>query len=99
MHNAPRRVALVAIPPTDVLERRSPSAVPVVAAVCGSVLVDAGDGRVVGTEPVVVAADVENLVNAMAAFSPPSTGETELAQDLQDNLHDTIAASWQAGGG
>jgi subtilisin-like proprotein convertase family protein/Ca2+-binding RTX toxin-like protein len=42
-----------------------------------------------------IAANVENLVSAMAAFSPPAFGETELSQTLHDNLDSVIAANWQ----
>ncbi|NKB20299.1 MAG: hypothetical protein GKS01_07100 [Alphaproteobacteria bacterium] len=45
-----------------------------------------------------VAADVQNLVNAMASFSAPAVGDTELSdtfsgQNLTD-LNTTIAANW-----
>ncbi|MBT6361356.1 MAG: hypothetical protein HOJ67_04100, partial [Rhodospirillaceae bacterium] len=42
-----------------------------------------------------IAANVENLVSAMAAFSPPAFGVTELSQTLHDNLDSVIAANWQ----
>jgi len=38
---------------------------------------------------------VENLVNAMAAFAPPSAGQTTLPQNYQDQLGSVIAANWQ----
>lgn len=38
---------------------------------------------------------VENLVQAMAAFSPPSSGQTTLPQNYQDALNPVIAANWQ----
>jgi Ca2+-binding RTX toxin-like protein len=38
---------------------------------------------------------VENLVQAMAAFSPPSAGQTTLPQNYQDALSPVIAANWQ----
>jgi Ca2+-binding RTX toxin-like protein len=38
---------------------------------------------------------VENLVQAMAAFSPPSAGQTTLPQNYQDTLNPVIAANWQ----
>ena len=41
------------------------------------------------------AANIENLVSAMAAFSPPALGETYLSQTLHDNLDTIIVANWQ----
>lgn len=38
---------------------------------------------------------LENLVQAMAAFAPPSAGETSLPQSYRDVLAPVIAASWQ----
>ncbi|MBX3647515.1 MAG: hypothetical protein KF766_07570 [Rhodocyclaceae bacterium] len=38
---------------------------------------------------------VENLVQAMAAFSPPASGQTTLPQNYQDALNPVIAANWQ----
>jgi Ca2+-binding RTX toxin-like protein len=38
---------------------------------------------------------VENLVNAMAAFAPPSAGQTRLPQDYQTALAPVLAANWQ----
>jgi Ca2+-binding RTX toxin-like protein len=38
---------------------------------------------------------VDNLVNAMAAFSPPPAGEMSLAPDYQEQLSTVIAANWQ----
>jgi len=38
---------------------------------------------------------VENLVSAMAAFSPPSAGQTTLPQSYQEQLGAVIAANWQ----
>jgi Ca2+-binding RTX toxin-like protein len=38
---------------------------------------------------------VENLVQAMASFSPPAAGQTTLPQTYQDALGSTIAANWQ----
>lgn len=38
---------------------------------------------------------VENLVQAMAAFSPPAAGQTTLPQNYQDVLNPVIAANWQ----
>lgn len=38
---------------------------------------------------------VENLVQAMAAFAPPGAGETTLPPGYQDTLAPVIAASWQ----
>jgi fructose-specific component phosphotransferase system IIB-like protein len=43
------------------------------------------------------AANVENLVSAMAAFSPPAPGQMTLAAaGLNDDLAGTLAANWQA---
>ncbi|MBU1237114.1 MAG: hypothetical protein KJ634_03090, partial [Gammaproteobacteria bacterium] len=38
---------------------------------------------------------VENLVQAMAAFSPPAAGQTTLPPTYEDALGTTIAANWQ----
>lgn len=38
---------------------------------------------------------VENLVQAMAAFAPPSAGQTVLPQHYRDTLGTVIAANWQ----
>lgn len=38
---------------------------------------------------------VDNLVNAMAAFSAPAGGEAQLAEDVRDQLTPVIAANWQ----
>jgi hypothetical protein len=40
-------------------------------------------------------ADVDNLVQAMAAFAPPAMGETSLSQAYRDSLEPVIAANWQ----
>ena len=40
-------------------------------------------------------ANIRNLVSAMATFSPPAMGETELSESLHYDLHATIAANWQ----
>ena len=40
-------------------------------------------------------ANVQNLVNAMAAFAPPAPGMTTLPLDYQATLHPVIAANWQ----
>ena len=43
------------------------------------------------------AANVENLVSAMAAFSPPAAGQMTLAAaGLNDDLAGVLAANWQA---
>jgi hypothetical protein len=39
---------------------------------------------------------VENLVNAMAAFTPPPAGQTTLPPTYQDALAPVVAANWQA---
>ena len=38
---------------------------------------------------------VENLVQAMAAFAPPTAGQSTLPQNYQDALAPVIAANWQ----
>ena len=38
---------------------------------------------------------VENLINAMASFAPPSAGQTTLPQTYQNALAGVIAANWQ----
>jgi len=38
---------------------------------------------------------VENLVTAMAAFSPPAAGQTTLPSNYQTALSPVIAANWQ----
>ena len=38
---------------------------------------------------------VENLVQAMAAFAPPASGQSTLPQNYQDALAPVIAANWQ----
>ncbi len=38
---------------------------------------------------------VQNLVQAMAAFSPPATGETTLPANYATSLSSVIAANWQ----
>jgi Ca2+-binding RTX toxin-like protein len=38
---------------------------------------------------------VENLVQAMAVFSPPAAGQTTLPQNYQDQLAPVLAANWQ----
>jgi Ca2+-binding RTX toxin-like protein len=38
---------------------------------------------------------VQNLVNAMAAFSPPAAGQTSLSASYQAALEPVIAANWQ----
>ncbi|MEJ8836100.1 calcium-binding protein [Ramlibacter sp. AN1133] len=40
-------------------------------------------------------ANVQNLVQAMASFSPPAMGQTTLPDDYQAALGGTIAANWQ----
>jgi len=41
--------------------------------------------------------NVQNLVNAMAAFAPPSMGQTTLPTNYQSTLQPTIAANWVSG--
>ncbi len=47
------------------------------------------DGRVL------LDSQVENLVQAMAAFAPPAAGQTTLPQAYQDALTPAIAVNWQ----
>jgi Ca2+-binding RTX toxin-like protein len=42
-----------------------------------------------------LAQNVDNLVQAMAAFSPPAFGDFELSQELHDQLDTVIEANWQ----
>ena len=44
---------------------------------------------------VLLDSQVENLVQAMAAFAPPSAGQTTLPQSYQDQLAPVLAANWQ----
>ena len=39
--------------------------------------------------------NVQNLVQAMASFSPPAAGQTTLPPNYQASLGSTIAANWQ----
>ncbi len=39
---------------------------------------------------------VQQLVNAMAAFSPPAFGDTTLTPELEQELNPVITASWQS---
>lgn len=41
-----------------------------------------------------MASNVENLVNAMAAFTPPASGQTTLPAAHQASLNPVIAANW-----
>ncbi|MDR2876003.1 MAG: hypothetical protein LBV44_08780 [Methylobacillus sp.] len=38
---------------------------------------------------------VQNLVQAMAAFAPPAAGQTTLPTNYQNSLETVIAANWQ----
>lgn len=51
--------------------------------------IEAGNGQVV------LDSQVQNLVNAMAAFAPPAAGQTALPTDYQASLAPVIAANWQ----
>jgi VCBS repeat-containing protein len=44
---------------------------------------------------VLLDSQVENLVSAMAAFSPPAAGQTTLPQNYQDALAPVLAANWK----
>ncbi len=48
-----------------------------------------GDGKTL------LDSQVQNLVNAMASFSPPQPGQTSLSPEYQSALGGTIAANWQ----
>ncbi len=41
-----------------------------------------------------VDADVQKLVNAMAAFAPPAAGQTTLPANYQTTLSPVLAANW-----
>lgn len=51
--------------------------------------IEAGNGQVV------LDSQVQNLVNAMAAFAPPAAGQTTLPTAYQTSLAPVIAANWQ----
>ena len=44
---------------------------------------------------VLLDSQVQNLVTAMAAFSPPAAGQTTLPGDYAASLNTVIAANWQ----
>lgn len=44
---------------------------------------------------VLLDSQVQNLVQAMAAFSPPVAGQTTLPMEYQTSLNSVIVASWQ----
>jgi Ca2+-binding RTX toxin-like protein len=48
----------------------------------------------VDANKILLAADVQNLVQAMASFAPPAAGQTTLPQNYQDSLNSVIAANW-----
>ncbi|AVS93005.1 hemolysin-type calcium-binding protein [Paracidovorax avenae] len=50
---------------------------------------EAGDGRALQ------ASQVQNLVQAMASFSPPAAGQTQLPANYQSKLETTLAANWK----
>lgn len=43
---------------------------------------------------VLLDSQVQNLVNAMASFSPPAAGQTTLPANYQSSLNSVIAANW-----
>ncbi|WP_226661415.1 calcium-binding protein [Microbulbifer aggregans] len=47
-------------------------------------------------DAILQASMVENLVSAMAAFGAPPAGETQLPQEVRDQVDPVIAANWQA---
>ena len=52
--------------------------------------VQAGDGYVLDNTR------VDQLVQAMAGFTPPASGELDLSADLREPLEPVLAANWQA---
>jgi Ca2+-binding RTX toxin-like protein len=52
--------------------------------------VQAGDGYTLTNT------QVDQLVQAMAGFKPPASGELDLSADLQDQLQPVLTANWQA---
>ncbi|ADX48579.1 Ig family protein [Paracidovorax avenae ATCC 19860] len=50
---------------------------------------EAGDGKALQ------ASQVQNLVQAMASFSPPAAGQTQLPANYQSKLETTLAANWK----
>ena len=51
--------------------------------------ISAGDGYTI------LNSQIDQLVQAMAAFSPPASGELNLSPDLQIRLDSVLAANWQ----
>ena len=51
-------------------------------------LIRSGDGKTL------VDADVQKLVDAMAAFAPPAAGQTTLPSNYQSSLNPVLAANW-----
>ena len=47
-----------------------------------------------GAGDVLLAGQVQNLVDAMASFAPPSGGQTTLPESYEDDLLPVIAANW-----
>ncbi|RAR78199.1 hemolysin type calcium-binding protein, partial [Paracidovorax anthurii] len=50
---------------------------------------EAGDGRALQAN------QVQSLVQAMASFSPPAAGQTQLPANYQSSLETTLAANWR----
>lgn len=48
-----------------------------------------------GSGQTLIASQVQNLVSAMAAFSPPAAGQTTLPTNYANSLNPTIVANWQ----
>ena len=48
------------------------------------------------SDAVLMANKVDNLVNAMAGFNAPPSGDAQLPQDMRDQINPVIAANWQA---
>ena len=51
--------------------------------------VTAGDGYTIGDVA------IEQLVEAMASFTPPASGQTTLPPELAANLSTALTANWQ----
>jgi hypothetical protein len=47
------------------------------------------------TADMLLESQVQNLVDAMAAFAPPPPGQTTLLQEYASQLNPVIAANWQ----
>ncbi len=52
-------------------------------------MLQAGDGLIL------MNTEVDQLVQAMASFSPPASGELDLSPELQSQLEPVLAATWE----